>query len=232
MIRFLFLSYYLLSTTAIVPHENVARRLRFSSTTVDTLCSDNSIPAQNFTVTIRLTPPANEHFDSYSCPDGHDEKLGLMMNGLLLEYGVGSSNTGDAEYLAEICTTPQTDKSRLRRMLLGVFIYRGGGACRLCAGDNTDGRSLYSSRRWGGTGSFGRGSYRGDRHDEGYRHKWFNESFQPNFCTKIEDAIKADILPNQSCVPEDSNVYVEITEVTGALEITCPGSPKPQYWGW
>ena len=82
-----------------------------------------------------------EGFTPYNCTRASSLQVGIQINAILLDYGVGAAGVGDnAAFIALVC--PKPARSIRRRLAAKGFVWMGSGACRYCKGDDFDKRGL------------------------------------------------------------------------------------------
>jgi hypothetical protein len=152
-----------------------------------------------FNIQIDLTPQGG--FNTGGCNTSLQQKIGADLNTLLISYGVGPLGKGDgAKYLARVCPTPikVTGRRRLNSNVLN-FVWKGGGTCRQCLGDNSDGRKR---------------SLLGDPN-------WFRNTYVPELQNTLRNAITSRVVINhKTCLGNGPRVDVFVTEVPESQVIT------------
>mmetsp|Transcript_2004 Transcript_2004/g.3125 ORF Transcript_2004/g.3125 Transcript_2004/m.3125 type:complete len:777 (+) Transcript_2004:78-2408(+) len=138
-----------------------------------------------FEVTIRLEPVNCTEV----CPIAEQVLLGHDINLLLLDYGIGAAGADDdAVFLAGVCPQPtsqavQEMQQKLRRLGFG-YVWKGGGGCRGCFGEDGDGRMLLQA------------TVTGSAHED-----WFTQTYAPWLEETLETAILQEIFPvHESCL--------------------------------
>ena len=153
-------------------------------------------PVSYFTLEIKFIPQGG--FNTNQCTKTKRQQLGAEINTLLKNYGIGQQGVGDnAAYLARVCTTPILQRRRLQAI---GFLWKGGGACRYCDGDNVDKRQLQNSDP-----------------------NWFKNIYIPELQNILRNAITSTIAPKYVvCLGNGPQVLVTVTEVAlSQLRITC-----------
>ena len=159
--------------------------------TYNVLCPGGG-PLNYFRLDIQFQPQPS--VDLTKCTLELQQRIGVDLNALLLNYGIGQQGVGDnAVYLASVCTKPSTLNNR-RRLALYGFVWKGGGSCRQCPGDNRDSRRLL--RRL-------------------YDPNWFRNIYIPEMQNTLRNPIVQTIVPgHRTCLGEGPQVFVTITEVS------------------
>ena len=149
-------------------------------------------PLHYFRLEIQFQPQPS--VDLTECTLSLQESIGVDLNALLLDFGIGEQGIGDdAVYLASVCEEPSTFRNR-RRLALYGFIWKGGGACRQCPGDGVDARRLI--RRL-------------------YDPNWFGNIYIPEMQNTLRNAVTHMIVPGHpTCLGEGPQVFVTITEIS------------------
>jgi hypothetical protein len=168
-----------------------------------------------FEVTIHLVP---DEATAGVCLLADQVLLGHDINLLLLDYGVGPAGADDdAIFVAGVCPEPITSSSTGRRGLgrWGGYVWKGGGGCRGCFGDNRDHRRTTTSRR----DLRELGQVRGSS-----EKKWFSEQYAPWLETTLRNAIEQEIAPKHTdCLGNNPRqIEVVIEEISEKdLEFGC-----------
>jgi len=138
-----------------------------------------------FEVTIRLEPDNSTDV----CLIAEQVLLGHDINVLLLDYGIGAAGADDdAVFLAGVCPQPSSHpvqmQQQLRRSLGFGYVWKGGGGCRGCFGEDGDGRMLLQA------------TVTGSAHED-----WFTQTYAPWLEETLETAILQEIFPvHESCL--------------------------------
>lgn len=117
--------------------------------------------------------------------------------------GIGEAGVDDnAIFLAGVCPQPLDASITFRRLrslaAIRGFVWKGGGGCKHCFPDNSDGRQLVNSQ-------------------------WFTEEFAPQLEATLKSAILLEIAPDYTtCLGSSPQVDVKINEVSlSDLSISC-----------
>jgi hypothetical protein len=152
-------------------------------------------PTFYFTISIALTPQGG--YDTSGCTTSTMQQIGIHLNSLLYNYGLGDAGEGDnAAYAAAVCTQPSTAR---RRLIIATYVWRGGGACRQCTTDNFDRRRLYDPN-------------------------WFRNIYVPEMQNVLRNAIVHTVVSNYvSCLGSGPVVSVTVQEVNTESQVptTC-----------
>ncbi|KAI2508898.1 hypothetical protein MHU86_5508 [Fragilaria crotonensis] len=151
-----------------------------------------------FSLSLDLNPQGG--FNTDKCTSEQMEKLGLDINGLLLDYGMREQGEGDdAVFLAHVCSHPITENRRLGAM---GFLFMGGGTCRFCRNDNFDQRRL-------------RPVVHDERRIQENDPNWFTNTYAPELQNILRNAIAQDIVENFfDCLGRGPQVTVTVSEVS------------------
>ena len=152
-------------------------------------------PPFYFTISIVLTPQGS--YDTSQCTTTMMEQIGVHLNSLLYNYGLGDAGEEDnAAYAAAVCPNPSTER---RRLIVATYIWRGGGACRQCITDNFDRRRLFDPN-------------------------WFQNVYVPEMQNVLRNAIVHTVVSNyESCLGSGPVVSVTVQEVNTESQVptTC-----------
>jgi hypothetical protein len=163
------------------------------------VCIEGTTKIYYFEVTIRLVP---DEATVDICLLADQVLLGHDINLLLLDYGIGAAGADDdAVFLAGVCPLPSTSAAISERRMLGWwggYVWKGGGGCRGCFGDNRDYRSMLR-------GLQELGSIRGLA-----QVKWFSEQYAQELENTLENAIKQEIAPKHVDCLGDNPQHIEV----------------------
>jgi hypothetical protein len=156
-------------------------------------------PVNSFAVRVDFVPTSS--VNEKKCTSTVQEIIGIELNALLLDYGIGAAGANDgATFLAAVCVKPTTLKRR-RRLQIG-FIWKGGGLCQKCSADNGDARRLLRSLQTDYT-------------------TWFKDTYGPTLQNVLRKAITDRIVPKYPiCFGSSPKVAVEITQATSVPSCT------------
>lgn len=150
-----------------------------------------STPGKIHLFEVHVSLKAEIGYDLSGCTSTKKQQLGDAINGLLIDYGVGTPGAGDnGAFVAEVCNDPDR-----RRRLNGVsFTFNGGGKCRFCNQDNFDARRLDSSS------------------DD---DNWFANAYMPAMETMLVNTLQNSIVGNHvACLGSTpDNVAVNLKEI-------------------
>jgi hypothetical protein len=171
-------------------NENISRNLQVLSF----ICPGGG-PQHFFTIRIGLIPQGG--YDTSKCTATMKKNVGIDLNKMLYNYGLGSAGEGDnAAYAAVVCTKPVSGRRRLQSL---NFVWKGGGTCRYCSSDNFDRRRLYDPN-------------------------WFRNIYVPEMQNTLRNAITTTVAPKHvTCLGNGPTVNVYVEEVTSASSVptTC-----------
>jgi hypothetical protein len=141
-----------------------------------------------FNIEIRVLPQGG--FTPYNCTRASYQQIGIQINAILFDYGVGAAGVGDnAAFIARVCPKPTT--SGRRRLAATGFIWIGGGACRYCKSDNYDKRWLQLNDP-----------------------NWFTNIYAPVLENKLRNAIVNTLVSKfKFCFGKGPQVLVDVKEV-------------------
>jgi hypothetical protein len=178
-------------------HENDVNHHMTRNLQVLTFTCPGGGPQHFFTISIGLTPQGG--FDTSKCTDTLKKNIGIDLNNLLYNYGLGPAGVGDnAAYAAVVCTKPVSARRRLQTI---NFVWKGGGTCRQCSSDNFDRR-----RRL-------------------YDPNWFKNIYVPEMQNTLRNAITNTVAPKHvTCLGNGPRVDVYVIEVSSSSSVptTCP----------
>jgi hypothetical protein len=164
-----------------------------------------------FEVTINLVPDETTN----ACVRADQVLIGHTINNLLLDYGIGAAGADDdAIFLAGVCPQPSTSSVTTGDRMLGwlgwCYVWRGGGGCRSCYGDNRD------HRRRDQFVSSVEGSSEYDN--------WFSGQYAPSLMTTLQNAITQEMTDSTpTCLGSIApQIEVVINEISlSDLELGC-----------
>jgi hypothetical protein len=144
-----------------------------------------------FTISIELIPQGG--YNTSNCTSELQKAIGIDLNSLLMDYGLGDAGEGDgAAYVALVCTNPTKIGRRLQQLR---YTWRGGGTCRKCASDNFDTRRLYDQN-------------------------WFKNIYVPEMQNTLRNAITKTVVTRHiTCLGKGPRVNVIIKEVATASQV-------------
>jgi hypothetical protein len=97
-------------------------------------------------------------------------------------------------FKAAICTLPT--QSTRRSLQIATFLWKGGGGCRGCPCDCSDGRRDLQFAVWG-------------------TKEWFDTTYSPQLETSLTDSIRETVVPNhRKCLGIGPLVTVEVRKVS------------------
>lgn len=195
---------------------------------LQSLCPHSMTPLNDFSIEIYFTPKASSApggDDIGSCDDEQRRLVGLALNEVLNDHGIGDHKDSEGIYLAEVCSKPALEEEKedggRRHLQFGNPPYTGGGRCRNCNPDNGDsaigGEDLLGGILDDGPGRLRRGLFQFEQPIERKMpgKGWF-KLYMKKMKYDLEAAIVQDVIESgdyTACLDTDADVFVDIKAV-------------------